>query len=154
MDQFVHLVPASSSVPGFPGYRVRASGVVIGKTGKVLTPRVVRASRSGNLPYLRVALYGPDGRSERLIHHLVLEAFVGPCPDGMEARHLNDDPQDNRLENLAWGTKAENAADRNARRTHCRQGHTLPLGGWTKNGPKRARRCNVCRREAYRAKAV
>lgn len=45
------------------------------------------------------------------VHRMVLEAFVGPCPAGHEARHLNDDPTDNRLENLAWGTRAENLAD-------------------------------------------
>lgn len=45
------------------------------------------------------------------VHRLVMAAFVGPCPDGMECRHLNGNPADNRLENLAWGTSAENKAD-------------------------------------------
>jgi hypothetical protein len=47
----------------------------------------------------------------RQVHHLVLEAFVGPCPPGMESRHLNGNPADNRLANLAWGTHKENIAD-------------------------------------------
>lgn len=47
------------------------------------------------------------------VHRLVLEAFVGPCPPGMEARHiLVRDVTDNRLVNLAWGTRFENAQDR------------------------------------------
>jgi hypothetical protein len=46
------------------------------------------------------------------IHRLVLEAFVGPCPEGMECRHHPDrDPANNRLENLRWGTRTENVAD-------------------------------------------
>lgn len=46
------------------------------------------------------------------VHRLVLLAFVGPAPPGEEGRHLNGNPQDNRLVNLAWGTKKQNAADR------------------------------------------
>ena len=49
----------------------------------------------------------------RLVHHLVLEAFVGKRPKGTEARHVNDrDPTNNRLDNLAWGTHRENEADK------------------------------------------
>ena len=46
------------------------------------------------------------------VHRIVLLAFVGPCPRGMECRHLNGKAWDNRLENLAWGTHLENCADR------------------------------------------
>lgn len=42
---------------------------------------------------------------------MVLEAFVGPCPPGQECRHLDGDPSNNRVENLAWGTHEENAGD-------------------------------------------
>jgi len=51
-------------------------------------------------------------RNRRLVHRLVLEAFVGPCPPGMECRHFPDrDPSNNQLVNLQWGTPAENYAD-------------------------------------------
>jgi hypothetical protein len=46
------------------------------------------------------------------IHRLVLEAFVGPCPEGMECRHLDGDPKNNCLSNLKWGTKEEQYQDR------------------------------------------
>jgi thymidylate synthase ThyX len=45
------------------------------------------------------------------VHRLVLEAFVGPKGMGQQARHLNNNAADNRVENLAWGTDAENKAD-------------------------------------------
>ena len=46
------------------------------------------------------------------VHRLVLGAFAGNCPSGMQCRHLNGDRRDNRLANLAWGTRLENAADK------------------------------------------
>jgi hypothetical protein len=46
------------------------------------------------------------------VHRLVLEAFVGPCPVGMECCHNDGDPANNRLENLRWDTRLENARDR------------------------------------------
>jgi hypothetical protein len=46
------------------------------------------------------------------VHKLVLEAFTGePRPEGMVCCHINGNPSDNRLENLRWGTRHENAAD-------------------------------------------
>lgn len=52
------------------------------------------------------------GRKWAFVHTLVLEAFVGPCPPDMECRHKDGNAQNNRLENLVWGTAKENSADR------------------------------------------
>src|SRR5262249_4354731 len=51
-------------------------------------------------------------RGEQYVHRLVLEAFVGPCPPGMEARHVNGIKTDNRLVNLQWGTHRQNMRDK------------------------------------------
>jgi hypothetical protein len=60
-----------------------------------------------------VPLYTGERRSPvwRFLHRLVLEAFVGPCPPGCVGCHANDDPSDNRLENLRWDTHKANSAD-------------------------------------------
>lgn len=50
------------------------------------------------------------------LHHLVLDTFVGPPPDGMWGLHNDDDRRNNRLTNLRWGTPKENAADRDRNR--------------------------------------
>jgi hypothetical protein len=47
----------------------------------------------------------------RSVHRLVLEAFVGPCPSGMECCHNDGNPRNNRVRNLRWGTDTDNAAD-------------------------------------------
>jgi hypothetical protein len=41
-----------------------------------------------------------------------LETFVGPCPPGMEARHLDGNKFNNNLYNLEWTTRSINATDR------------------------------------------
>lgn len=72
------------------------------------TGRVFAGSRSSE-GYLQLS--NPRVGFHR-VHRLVLEAFVGPAPEGHVARHLNGNPADNRLVNLAWGTLDENALDR------------------------------------------
>lgn len=95
-------------IPGFPKYAVSSAGNVWSfKRGKVrkLKPAT---QLSG---HLQVSLRAVGKTTIMLVHRLVLFAFVGPPTDGMECRHLNGDPKDNRLENLCWGTKSENAQD-------------------------------------------
>lgn len=61
-----------------------------------------------------LALYlSTDGKRHRVyIHQALADAFIGPKPTPRhEVRHLNDNRLDNRLANLAWGTRAENSAD-------------------------------------------
>jgi len=102
--------------------------------------------------HLTVALRKDGKRIEKLVHHLVLEAFVGPRPEGMEGCHWNDDPADNRPQNLRWDTRAANIRDsvRNgthhmARRTHCPKGHQYTPEN-TYRYPNGSRCCNECRR--------
>lgn len=42
----------------------------------------------------------------------MLEAFVGPCPEGLECCHENGDESDDRLDNLRWDTHSNNLMDR------------------------------------------
>jgi hypothetical protein len=48
------------------------------------------------------------GAGSKDVHVLVLEAFVGRRPQGHECCHENDVADDNRLENLSWGTRSKN----------------------------------------------
>ena len=98
--------------------------------GKQLKGRILRPRILPKTGYHRVCFSRAGQHYDMYIHRLVLEAFVGPCPDGLEARHWDGDPANNRLGNLFWGTHSENQQDtlrygRNPRanRTHCPQGH-------------------------------
>lgn len=62
--------------------------------------------------YLMVCVRRNGKRFKTALHPLVCEAFRGKKPPGHECRHLNDDPLDNRIDNLVWGTRRQNAYDR------------------------------------------
>lgn len=101
---------------GFPNYKVGTDGSVwsnIDRFGKTVPWRKLKPYKikSGRLS---IDLYN-KGFVKRavLVHRLVLQAFVGPCPTGMECRHFPDpNPTNNNLENLQWGTHQENMDDR------------------------------------------
>jgi len=74
--------------------------------GRVLKPGADLEGR----PY--VILARPGQKVNRKVHYLVLLAFVGEKPEGMEACHDDGKPPNNRLSNLRWDTSAANQADR------------------------------------------
>lgn len=82
----------------------------LGRVWSAVTGRIRAPGPTGKRrQYMAVPLYGaPNVGRMHYVHRLVLEAFVGPCPDGHECAHLNGDPADNRLVNLAWVTPSEN----------------------------------------------
>ncbi len=77
-----------------PGSRKRDRPLILRQHASAQGYRIV-GNRGQALPEWRV-------------HRLVLHAFVGPCPPGLEGAHLNGDPGDNRLPNLVWVTRKEN----------------------------------------------
>ena len=63
---------------------------------------------------------------KRYVHVLVAEAFIGPRGDHQVCRHLNDNPLDNRSDNLAWGSQRDNMEDA-ARNGSIRKGEDLKV---------------------------
>jgi hypothetical protein len=123
-----------------PGYWVSSIGNIYsdwyrGRRPPIYDPKYRRKLRPGKIKsgHLIVVL----GRQNvRQLHRLVLEAFRGPCPRGMETRHLDDDKLNNRIENLVWGTRSENIVDayKNGCRSRVRllkfRGETKYLAQW------------------------
>ena len=73
---------------------------------------MLRPAATGKItPHQRVALSANGKACTELVHQLVLEAFVGPRPEGQQSRHGPGGSLDNRLVNLCYGTPVENMAD-------------------------------------------
>ncbi len=106
-------------IQDFPGYRIGSDGSVWSRRSlNGLGPLKTTWRRMKQTPrtkgHLGVSLCcGGGKRHSVMVHRLVLEAFVGPCPPGMECRHFPDrDPTNNNLTNLAWGTYQQNVLDK------------------------------------------
>lgn len=86
--------------------------MVSGGGTRISSPRYLKPAvcPSG---HLYVCLCKNTVKHNHYIHRLVLEAFIGPCPDGMECRHFPDrDPTNNRLDNIQWGSRLCNSKDK------------------------------------------
>lgn len=93
---------------------------------------VLKPVRAKNTDHLSVQLSTPVlGAKRFFIHLLVLKTFGPPKPDGnYECLHINGQADDNRIENLRWGTRSENIRDAvrmgthsETRKTHCKFNH-------------------------------
>lgn len=105
-------------VVGFPGYRVGNDGSVwsrrtnMGVTKLYWRRMRTRVDEDG---YLRVSLRRGNKSHGCFVAHLVLEAFVGPRPEGAMSLHFPDPTRtNNRPENLRWGTVKDNSDDKEA----------------------------------------
>lgn len=90
-------------VPGFPGYRINESGVVIGLVRGI--PMKTRTDDSG---YRAVTLHRGREVKRTRIHRLVAAAFIGPCPAGLVVNHRDGNKLNNHRSNLEYVTPAEN----------------------------------------------
>jgi len=97
---------------GYPGYFVSSLGRVASRR-RVLKVYSGSRGRGDKRPsYLSAAMSVGGVVYRRRVHHLVLEAFVGPRPSAFhEAAHWDGDRFNNCASNLRWATKHENIAD-------------------------------------------
>lgn len=98
-------------IPGYPGYQVSNTGKVrsyvknrhgVGDDSHILKPV---CNRHG---YETVCL-GRDNR--KLVHRLVALAHIPNPENAPIVRHLDDNPKNNNVGNLAWGTQTDNMQD-------------------------------------------
>ncbi|QHJ86404.1 HNH endonuclease [Gordonia phage Kuwabara] len=138
-------------IPGFENYEISRFGHVR-RGGRILKTFKMKSG------HLSISLCVNGVRYQRQVHRLVLETFDGPAPEGMEALHFNGIPDDNRIENLRWGTRSANLRDAvrhgtynngHMRKTHCPQNH--PYSEENTYRYRGRRHCKECSRARFRA---
>ena len=107
-------------IPGWDRYevsdtgRVRSRDMVVGAKGGAIATRkgrellLVRKTNG----YWAVTLTDGKNRRQEVVHRLVALAFHGPAPyDNAHVLHGDGDKNNNTVDNLRWGTAADNHAD-------------------------------------------
>jgi hypothetical protein len=149
-------------VPGYPGYEVSTHGRLRsywrrGSKRPASKPRLRQAGTVGPCGFK--TFYTPadsEGKRENIrVGTMVALAFIGPRPEGAEVRRLDGNTLNDRLDNIAYGTPEEVAADHAARArreeaagapTHCPEGHRYSdswLGNWGE------RLCDECKKDTH-----
>lgn len=121
----VKAVTEYRDIPGFPGYMAGSDGSIWsrwkmqgrGRGWAITSERRRRLKANPANPgvqgadhlYVRINVNGK--KHSKKVHQLVLFAFVGPRPDGLECRHKDGITHNNDLTNLEWATKLVNQAD-------------------------------------------
>lgn len=152
-------------VPGWEGaYEVSDRGRVRsldrrtrrGAGWMTVRSRVLKTTLDGN-GRRTVKLHQGDGGVTHSVYRVVMDAFVGPCPPGMEVCHGDGDKTNDALSNLRYDTRGNNNRDavrhgthHEARKTRCPQNHPYDEANTyvDKDGH---RFCRTCRRDRIRA---
>lgn len=129
-----------STIPGIPDvYKVGTDGSFW--SCRKIVPGIGRCGNYGSVDrsswtklkphsdgkYLAVSITIGDGTCiTKHLHTLILTAFIGARPNGLQCRHLDGDPANCQLDNLRWGTPAENGEDM---KRHGKHAHGERNGG-------------------------
>jgi hypothetical protein len=105
------------TLPGFAEYEVSSRGDVRRclpranwRAGHMLRPA---RSKSGHLYVMLAVRPGANRSRKQFVHRLVARAFLGEPPFAEACvLHADDEPSNNAVANLRWGTRKDNHADR------------------------------------------
>ncbi len=102
--------------------------------------RILKPGTKGQEKYLAVNLCQYGEMKFWCVHILVLEAFVGPRPEGMQCCHGPAGSSINCVSNLSWGTRSKN------------QGEDKRRDGTSNTGTRKPR--PVCRSDGRKFKSI
>jgi|ERR1035437_2115751 hypothetical protein len=93
----------------------------VSNLGRVRSYATKGSKYGSRMPIPHILRAGPDSfgypivvlehRQSYRVHSLVTEAFIGPRPAGLEVMHADDMPANTCVDNLSYGTRAQNQLD-------------------------------------------
>lgn len=100
-------------VPDYPNYCADKDGNIwsLWYHGQRDKPKLLKAYKTRR-GYLKVTLWRNGKQNYRFVHRIILETFIGKCPDGYESLHSDGNKENNCLSNLRWGTAIENQKEK------------------------------------------
>lgn len=107
-------------IPGYEGKYLALGDGSIFSVGQ--RPGKLKDHKHPKSEHRRVQLYYKGKHVWVFVHRLVCRAWYGePTDPGALVLHLDDDPTNNRPENLGWGTVSQNARARTHPKTVARE---------------------------------
>lgn len=103
-------------IPRHQGYMAGSDGSIWSCRGRRDWHRLSPFADKKGYLYVTVRVNGKS--PHKSVHSLVALAFHGECPDGHECRHKNGKNDDNRADNVCYGTPKDNALDKVSHGTH------------------------------------
>lgn len=91
-------------------YEVSNWGRVRSQSRRGTKGGILKPTPAKNGGYLQIGLFKKGKQETCQVHQLVMQAFVGRCPDGYETDHYDWKPENNKLENLSYQPKEVNRA--------------------------------------------
>lgn len=96
-----------------PGYEGRYQASSLGKVRR-LVPNIAELKTYPNKKkkgYEQLVLCKDGVKTKCRVHQLVARTFLGEKPPGQIVRHLDGNPSNNAIDNLAYGTASDNKRD-------------------------------------------
>lgn len=142
-------------IPGMEGkWAATEDGLIWSKPRRRTKGGFMALTPTGRTGHLVVRL----ARKTYYVHVLIAATHLGPRPEGQQVRHLDGNPPNNHVTNLAYGTAREqrlddvrNGVHNHSKKTHCIRGHEFtPENTRVYRGRRSCRACHRQHDQAYR----
>ena len=100
------------NIPNYEGlYQISDTTLVKRLVGKnCLKERIIKPHKNKD-GYLYISLQKNGKKKTFPVHRLMLESFIGPCPEGKEGCHNDGNKENNLIYNIRWDTHSKNMHD-------------------------------------------
>jgi hypothetical protein len=136
------LISKSLTFLGFSKYKLRNDATLLRWVKKKAEWKKLAPDKNSKQKYIRTTLKHDNKHWTISLHRLMLLVFIGPPPKGKEeACHKDDNPRNNCLSNLYWGSHDDNEDDkvRNGRKVRGESVGTAKINQFTARLIKKAK---------------